>query len=209
MANGGVNYRCYARQVEGKSSCVGTTTERSRADEAAAVLWINHVLWLSPSSPVIAAIARDWLSYNDPDHEARKAHVGAALESAVGREMQLDKERFVLGRMTEATYDYLRGELANQISALKTELAELSQGADLSPLMDPEALTDLWYGAGIGGQRALLRATLGKRGISLAPARHRGDRTPILDRLEVDWRDKDTSQSDAAFDAWEARRNPR
>ncbi|MBT2390369.1 recombinase family protein [Streptomyces sp. ISL-1] len=209
MANGGVNYRCYARQVEGASSCVGVSTDRARADEAAVVMWLNHLLSLAPESLTIRAIAREWLSYNDPEQESRKAHVAAALESAVGREMQLDKERFILGRMTEATYDYLRGALATQISALKGELAELTQEADLSPLMDPEALAELWTGAGISGQRALLRATLGKAGITLAPARYRGDRTPILDRLDAAWRDTDSSQIDAAFDAWEARRESR
>lgn len=200
VANGGINYRCSIRQNEGPAICVGVSTDRKRADAAVETLWINHVLSLSPESDTLHAIAKDWLSYKDPEKEARKAEVAAALENAVGREMSLKKERFVLGRMTEADYEYLWRELNTQIEALKEELANLSVEADLSPLMDPEALTALWVNAGIGGQRALLASTLGPRGITLTPAKYRGDRTPILDRLVVDWRDAKAPEALAAID---------
>ncbi|MFD7565808.1 recombinase family protein [Streptomyces tendae] len=205
MANGGVNYRCYARQVNGESACKGVSTERSRVDSTVSSMWVNHVLSLSPDSPTIHAIARDWLSYQDPEKEARKAHVGAALESAVGREMKLNKEFFVLGRMDETMFDRLRGQVAAQIAELKAEIAELSQEADLSPLMDPQSLAELWQGAGIGGQRALLKAAA--KGITLLPSKYRGDRTPITERLVPEWRDDSGNpEVDAAFDAWHQRR---
>jgi DNA invertase Pin-like site-specific DNA recombinase len=187
MANGGVNYRCYARQVEGESSCQGVSTERKRVEAAVESMWLHHVLSLEPESPTIQAIARDWLNYQDPEREARKAHVSAALESAIGREMKLEKEFFVLGRMDEDRFDRLREQVAAQIAELKAELAELSADADLTPLMDAESLADLWNGAGVAGQRALLKAAA-KR-IILLPSRYRGDRTPILDRLVPEWRD--------------------
>ncbi len=201
MANGGVNYRCYARQTEGESSCKGVATERTRIDSAVEMLWINHVLSLSPESDTLHAIAKEWLSYKDPEKEARKIQVTAALESAVGREIELRKERFLLGRMSEADYEYLWRELNAQIDAHKAELATLSIEADLSPLMDPEAVTALWNGAGIGGQRALLKAALTEKGIVLAAPRYRGDRTPILDRLTVHWRDESDPAALAAIDA--------
>ncbi|MFJ9943957.1 recombinase family protein [Streptomyces erythrochromogenes] len=205
MANGGVNYRCYTRQVEGPTSCKGVSTDRKRADAAVTAMWHDHVLSLTPESPTIHAIAKDWLAYDDPEKEARKAQVNAALESAVGREMKLEKEFFVLRRMTEERYDGLRTEVAEQIAALKCELAELSQKADLSPLMDPFSLADLWEGAGIGGQRALLKAAL--TGITLTPAKYRGDRTPILDRMEEHWKDDSMNPAvEAAWDSWEERR---
>ncbi|MFD4260700.1 recombinase family protein [Streptomyces sp. NPDC058534] len=204
MANGGVNYRCYARQIEGASSCKGVSTERTRVDDAVSVMWLNHILYLMPDSPTIRAIARDWLSYQDPDRDARKAYISAALESAVGREMKLEKEYFVLGRMDEDKYDRLREQVAAQIAELKAELAELSQDTDLTPLMDPESLACLWQGAGIGGQRALLKAAA--KGITLAPSKGRGDRTPIVDRLTPEWRDERRNPAvDAAWDRWEAR----
>ncbi|MEV6732067.1 recombinase family protein [Streptomyces sp. NPDC051364] len=205
MANGGVNYRCYARQVEGESSCRGVSTDRKRVDAAATAMWINHVLSLSLESPTIYAIAKDWLAYSDPEKDAHKAHVGAALESAVGREMKLEKEFFVFGRMDEEKYDRLREQVAAQIAELKVELAELSRATDLSPLMDPFSLADLWEDAGIGGQRALLKAAL--RGITLTPPKFRGDRTPIRDRLMPEWRDDSFNPAvEAAWDAWEERR---
>ncbi|MFE9050376.1 recombinase family protein [Streptomyces rubiginosohelvolus] len=201
MGNGGINYRCYARQVEGPTSCKGVSTDRKRADAAVTTMWLNHILSLSPNSPTILAIAKDWLAYNDPDKEARKAHVSAALESAVGREMKLEKEFFVLGRMDEQKYDRLREQVAAQIAELKSELAELSQEADLTPLMDPLSLAEIWEDAGVGGQRALLKAAL--KGITLAPARYRGDRTPIMERLEPHWKDESGNPAeDAAWDRW-------
>ncbi|MGW2038607.1 recombinase family protein [Streptomyces virginiae] len=205
MANGGVNYRCYARQVEGPTSCKGVSTDRKRADAAVTAMWLNHVLSLTPESPTIHAIAKDWLAYDDPEKEARKARVSAALESAVGREMKLEKEFFVLRRMTEERYDGLRAEVAEQIAALKAEIETLSLKADLSPLMDPYSLADLWEGAGIGGQRALLKAAL--TGITLAPAKYRGDRTPILDRMEEHWKDSSVNLAvESAWYGWDERR---
>ncbi|MFF8533341.1 recombinase family protein [Streptomyces sp. NPDC015532] len=203
MGNGGRNYRCLARINQGESVCKGAATLRERADEAAAVLWINHIVNLPPDSPTILAIARRWLSYEDPAVEARKQAVTRALDDAVEREAQLRKERFILSRISEADYEYLWGALNAQIESLKAELAEVSAGADLSPLMDPEALIDLWNSAGVDGQRALLSAAL--RRVTLLPAGGKGDRTPILDRMEPEWLDDDTSHSDAAWEAWERR----
>lgn len=189
MANGGTNYRCYARQLEGEASCKGVSTERTRADATVEAMWFRHVLALEPESPTIQAIARDWLAYRDPEREARKVHVTAALENAVGREMKLEKEFFVLGRMDEDRFERLREQVAAQIAELKAELAELSADADLTPLMEAESLADLWNGAGVAGQRALLRAAA-KR-IILLPPKGRGDRTPLIDRLIPEWRDGD------------------
>lgn len=201
MANGGVNYRCYKRQVEGASSCKGVSTERARVDVAVATMWVNHVLGLAPDSPTIHAIARNWLSYQDPEQEARKAQCNAALESAVGREMRLEKEFFVFGRMDEDKYDRLREQVAAQIAELKAELSELSQHVDISPLTDPISVSELWQGADVGGKRALLKAAL--KSITLSPPRYRGDRTPILDRLEPEWRDGSLNPvAGALWDAW-------
>ncbi|MFF4547455.1 recombinase family protein [Streptomyces sp. NPDC001406] len=205
MGNGGRNYRCQARINQGPSVCKGIATLRERADEAIAVLWVNHILSLSPDSPTIHAIARRWLSYNDPAKEARKRAVSAALENAASRELRLQKEFFIGGGMSEAQYEMLRADLSAQIAGLKAELAELSQEADLTPLMDPEALTDLWYSAGIEGQRALLQAAV--KNVTLLPPKFKGDRTPILDRLDPEWRDASENPAvDAAWNAWEERR---
>ncbi|MEU1349995.1 recombinase family protein [Streptomyces sp. NPDC005795] len=196
MANGGPNYRCYTRQNGGPSTCVGVSTDRARADSTVEAAWLTHVLSLSPESPTIHEIAREWLSYQDPARDERKAKVNAALENAVGREMKLRKEFFVLNRMSEADYEYLRKDVSDQIEALKAEASELNRGTDLSPLMSQEALATLWHGAGIGGQRALLKAAL--HGVTLLPARFRGDRTPLTKRLVFDWKDTDGIPEDVS-----------
>ncbi|MEU7568480.1 recombinase family protein [Streptomyces fradiae] len=160
MENGGVNYRCQARQRQGASSCQGLSTERTRIDKTISGLWETHILSLSPESDVIHAIARKWLDYKDPAKEKRKQEVAAALDSAASRELKLQKEYFVGGGMDESRYESLRTELSTQIEGMKAELKELEKDADLSTLMNPRALTQLWENAGPSGQRALLRAAM-------------------------------------------------
>ncbi|MET8693192.1 recombinase family protein [Streptomyces bauhiniae] len=198
MGNGGANYNCRNRAMLGKSVCQGAATRRGRVDDAMAELWTGHILKLSPDSETIQNIARRWLSYQDPGKEARKRQVSAVLESAVGREMKLEKEFFVLGRMSEEKFESLRVQVAVQITELKVELAELSKEADLSPLMDPEALTAIWGSEGIEGRRALLKAAV--KSVTITPAKYRGDRTPIHDRLVITWRDAKDPAALAAID---------
>ncbi|WP_435058699.1 recombinase family protein [Streptomyces sp. bgisy060] len=187
LGNGGRNYNCRNRAMLGKSVCQGAATQRQRVDDAMAELWSGHILRLAPDSETIQNIARRWLSYQDPGKEARKRQVSAVLESAVGREMKLQKEFFVLQKMSEEQFESLREMVAAQIAELKAELAELSKEADLSPLMDSKALTAIWNSEGIEGRRALLAAAV--KSVTITPAKHRGDRTPIHDRLMVEWRD--------------------
>jgi DNA invertase Pin-like site-specific DNA recombinase len=198
MGNGGRNYNCRTRAMQGPSVCPGAATQRERAEEAVTQLWTRHILNLSPESETIQKIARRWLSYQDPAKEAHKRKVSAALESAVGREMKLEKEFFVLGRMDEEKFDRLRDQVSAQIAELKSELAELSKEADLSPLMDAEALTAIWDSEGVEGRRALLQAAI--KSVTITPAKYKGDRTPILDRLVVEWRDAKDPAALAAMD---------
>ncbi|MFC9467709.1 recombinase family protein [Streptomyces coelicoflavus] len=193
MGNGGRNYRCQARINQGPSVCKGVASDRKRIDDAMGALWIGHVLRLSPESPTIHNIARRFLNYQDPEKEARKRAVSAALDSAVSRELRLNKEFFV-GGMDETQYDALRKDLGAQIESLKTELAELSKDADLTPLMSTEALAALWESEGMEGKRALLSAAL--KSVTLLPAKCRGDRTPITERLVPEWRDTDGMPDD-------------
>jgi site-specific DNA recombinase len=189
------NYRCHTRHVSGSAGCVGVNTMRARADKTVTRLWLAHILSLSPDSPTLHTIARGWLAYTDPEKEARKVHVTATLEAAVGREIKLRKDYYVLNKMAEADYDYLMRQLGDQIAGLKAELAELTKEADLSPLMDAEALAALWQTAGLAGQRALLEAALGPRGIEVLPATGKGDRRPLEDRLVIDWRDQEQDRA--------------
>ena len=151
-----------------------------------AVLWINHITALPPDSPVILAIAREWLSYQNPEASARRADVQAALESAVRRELTLGKERFVIGRMPEAVYETLYAELTAQIESLKRELAELDTEPDLTPLMDPLSVIDLWNDQDVAGKRALIGAAL--ESVEFRPSKGRGYREPMIDRMVPRWK---------------------
>ncbi|MFD9535584.1 recombinase family protein [Streptomyces sp. NPDC060010] len=155
MGNGGKNYNCRNRANMGESVCSGAATVRQRADDAMTEMWASHITGLSPDSSTIQQIARRWLQYKDPAKEAKKRKAAAALESAVGREMKLEKEFFVLQKMSEERFDSLREQVAGQIVELKAELAALSKEADLTPLMSAKALMAIWNSEGIEGRRAL------------------------------------------------------
>ncbi|WP_314250627.1 recombinase family protein [Streptomyces kutzneri] len=208
MGNGGKNYRCITRMNQGESVCIGVATLRERLDSAMEVMWVNHVLALPVDSETIFAIARRWYAYQDPAKEARKQAVLAALDNAAEREARLEKEFFIKGAMTEERFDSLRRELTAQIASLKAEVAELKKGNDLTPLMDPQALTMLWAGATVDERRALIQAALVS--VTLLPPKGVGDRTPIRMRLVPKWRDnRDNRNIDAAFDSVERSRKRR
>ncbi len=199
MGNGGRNYRCLARINQGTSVCRGISTMRQRVDDAMAELWTNHILSLSPDSDTIHAIARRWFSYQDPAREARKQAVSAALDNAASRELRLNKEFFLGNAMDETQYDSLRADLVAQIASLKAELVGLERNADLTPLMDAKTLAALWESAGIDGRRALIAAAL--KTVTLLPPKGSGDRTPIIERLRPEWRDKvDARNVDAGME---------
>lgn len=184
--NDGPHYRCRNRKELGATVCIGSSANRQAADDAMAVLWINHITSLPPDSPVILAIAREWLSYQNPEASARRADVQAALESAVRRELTLGKERFVIGRMPESVYETLYAELTAQIESLKRELAELDTEPDLTPLMDPLSVIDLWNDQDVAGKRALIGAAL--ESVEFRPSKGRGYREPMLDRMTPHWK---------------------
>lgn len=189
MENGGSNYRCKGFYASGRTACPGggVCTLRVRVDECIEMLWRNHLLIVGPESSTVQDIARRWLNYEDPAKTARKAAVSAALDNAGSRELRLQKEFFIGKGMDERVYDALRAELSGQIASLKAELAELSKDVDLSPMMDGRWLTALWESEGPEGRNALLKAAI--RSVTLIPPRYKGDKTPIAQRLAVEWLD--------------------
>ncbi|MFJ8929094.1 recombinase family protein [Streptomyces sp. NPDC102364] len=201
MSNGGTNYRCEARATQGPTACQGTTTARARVDDAVAMMWIGHIMSLPPESSTIREIARRWLAYQSPAKEAHKQQVTARYDSAIERQAKLRKEFFVFGRMDESTFEELRHQQDELVAELKAEMDALSEEADLTPLMDPFALAAIWTAEGIEGRRELFKAACKRLTISL-PSKP-GDRTPILDRLQPEWRDDNTNPAiDAYWDAW-------
>ncbi|WP_328560994.1 recombinase family protein [Streptomyces coelicoflavus] len=188
MGNGGSNYRCLARINQGESVCRGVATMRGRVDVAVEEIWATRIMNLPPESPALRAIVRRWLSYRDPVKEARKCTVGAALDDAVSREFNLSREFFMSDRTDEASYETLRDGLTAQIAHLKAELVDLSKEPDPSPFMEGTALMDEWTRAGVEGRRALLRAAL--KSVTVELPKGRGDKTPISQRLVLDWWDE-------------------
>ncbi len=185
VVSGGESYRCRTRMEGGASACPGTRTKADRADWEISQMWVGHVSALEPHDPVLHEIANRWLSYQDPEREERRKHVTAALEDAERRSAELDDAYYVAGRMKPDRYAALSSALAEQIDALRAELKELRRQADLTPLLDGVLLAEAWQAAELHDKRMLLRCAIAD--LTLLPSTGQGDRTPMIDRLAVEW----------------------
>ncbi|WP_030244217.1 recombinase family protein [Streptomyces sp. NRRL S-350] len=195
MSNAGVSFYCEKRKNEGEASCKGSSINRQETEAAVAQMWQNRILGLSPDSDVITHIAHEWLKYNDPDKDEQRAKTSAALTDAKARKEKLEDAYFVAGTLAEDRYTELSAKLTAQISVFQRDLAELSREADLSPLMAPESLAQLWASQDAEGQRALLRAAVVS--IDFVHVEGRGQRgAPVAERLRVTW--KGEERPDAA-----------
>ncbi|GAA3004858.1 hypothetical protein GCM10010519_40880 [Streptomyces lactacystinicus] len=197
MTNSGISFYCEKRKDQGATSCKGSSINRLETESAIADMWQKHILSLSPESDVITHIAREWLKYNDPGKEERRITVDAALKDARTRKKRLDNAHFVSGTVDEDSYTEMSGKLAAQITAFQSELAELSREADLSPLMAPESLAQLWASQDAEGQRALLKSAATH--IDFLHVAGRGKRgAPVAERLNVAWKEKSRPGADKA-----------
>jgi site-specific DNA recombinase len=185
MVSGGDSYRCRTRLEGGPTACRGVRTKANRVDFTVGEMWITHVSALEPDDPVLYAIARRWLSYQDPEKQARHRHTEAAIQEALRRANELDDAYYLHGRMSAERHDQLSGALSAQIMLLRQDLQELERQADLTPLLDATLLTEAWQAADLVDKRMLLRCAVDE--LTLLPSTGQGDRRPMEDRLRVRW----------------------
>jgi hypothetical protein len=147
---------------------------------------------MEPGDPVLMIIGRRWLAFSDPETQARKEDVRAALEAAQKRVGKLEDDYYVYGKISEERYEQLSAGQRATIEELSATLGGLDVETDLSPLMDTEILREAWEDATVADRRMLLKCALGKGGVKILPAAHQGDKTPIDRRLVFDWVSKDS-----------------
>ncbi|NYI06056.1 recombinase family protein [Allostreptomyces psammosilenae] len=180
-------YRCQVRVTRGVSVCKGSTTLSSRVDHAVGQAWIRHVTALDPEDPVLITIGRRWLAFSDPETQAKKEHARQALEAAQRRVKKLEEDYYLFGKLSEERYEELSSQQRATIEAMVATLEAMDAETDLSPLLDATSLREAWEDADVPTRRMLLKCTLGSKGIIIYPAKRRGDKSPILERLEFDW----------------------
>jgi DNA invertase Pin-like site-specific DNA recombinase len=188
----GGKYQCTARQDAGPSVCRGVSTMAGRVDAVVGQAWVAHVSAMEPGDPVLMVIGRRWLAFSDPETQARKETVRAALEAAQKRVGKLEDDYYVYGKISEERYEQLSAGQRATIEELSATLGGLDVETDLSPLMDTEILREAWEDATVADRRMLLKCALGKEGVKILPAAHQGDKTPIDRRLVFDWVSKDS-----------------
>ncbi|MFD8550978.1 recombinase family protein [Streptomyces fradiae] len=197
MSHRGGRYRCEVRQTRGKSICEGVVTLADRIDQAVGQAWIHHVTALEPGDPVVIEMARRWLTFADPETQAKKDEAQKALEAAQLRVKKLEDDFYVYGKMDEERFEELSEGQRAVIESTTATLELLEEEADLSPLAQADTLREAWEAADMADKRVLLKCALGEKGITVKPAARQGDRTPILERLEFDWLSKKDAPSES------------
>ncbi len=185
MRGAGRKYSCSNNADIGKAACLGIHTLVERADDTVVSMWHHRVTTLPAGDPVLVEIARRWLTYQDPEKDERRKEVAAELDDAQTRADALDTAHFVKGTVDVDKYDRLSGELAEMIAALDAEARQLAHEADMSLLHDGVMLAEAFAAAPLADQRMLLRCAL--EGVTVAPAKHPGDKTPLEKRLTAHW----------------------
>ncbi|WP_394435754.1 recombinase family protein [Streptomyces sp. SGAir0957] len=199
MTRAGGQYRCLLRAESGPGACQGLYIDAPDADDAVTERWQTWVPTLDPNDPgdvdVLMKIAREWYGHQDPSRRLRLHEAKAAIDGISDRRNKLDTAYYVTGAFPgdegEQRYQTLKAALDGQLASLRAEIADLSRGADLSPLLEPEDLAEAWDAADLATKRILLTLTV-KR-LRAIPAKGRGDRTPARDRINVEWITAETS----------------
>ncbi|MFE9396774.1 recombinase family protein [Streptomyces flavidovirens] len=194
MVRAGKQYRCLLRAESGKSACQGMFIDSEKADWEVARRWVAYVTTLDPAddndAERLVRIAREWYGHQDPGKALRVKEIKAGLEELTDRRDKLDEAYYVKGSFKgdagELRYERLRELLDSQRRGLLNELEGLTEDTSLTALLEPEELKDAWEGAGLHVRRTLLRLAIRK--LVGVPAKHRGDRTPMEDRIVVEWK---------------------
>lgn len=176
-------YRC--TNWANKGTCKGTSTRAPRLEHAVKEAWIGYVTSLEPTDPVLSAIGRRWLAFSNPEHEAEKRHATESLKAAQARVQKLEDDYYIHGKMTEERYDQLSKAQLAIIEMMEMKLHALGDtDSDITVLLNSDALREAWEDATMSDRRMLLKSAL--KAVYVLPAKGRGYRTPIDDRL-ADW----------------------
>jgi DNA invertase Pin-like site-specific DNA recombinase len=178
-------YRCVAGA--GAGTCKGNSTRAPRLENEVSEAWVQHVTALEPGDPVMLAIAQRWLAFSRPESQAEQQHTMSALRSAQERVQKLEDDYYVHGRLTEERYEELSERQRATMEVLSLKLESLKGSDDLSALLDPELIRETWLSdtTTVADKRAMLKAAIVS--VTVAPAKGRGDQTPIDKRVSYAW----------------------
>ncbi|MFE6128840.1 recombinase family protein [Streptomyces sp. NPDC056437] len=194
MVRAGKQYRCLRRAESGPEACKGMYIDAEAADFEVSRRWQHWVTALDPDDDhdvsLLLDIAREWYGHQDPSRALRLKEAKAAVEGVTDRRDKLDTAYYVTGSFSgedgEARYAKMKDALDAQLAGLRAEIKDLSFDADLTPLLEPVDLEEAWGAADLTTRRLLLSLTV--KQLVGVPALYRGDRTPVTDRVQVEWK---------------------
>lgn len=164
MTKGGPQYRCFRRVNMGKSACLGMTVSVEEIDDVLGAAFMSRVTSFKDSHELFQELARRWLSYKDPEADARRTELTFALDNAQSRRDGLDEAFYVQGRFQgpkgQHRYEQMRSVITGQIESVRSELTEIGNSTDLMILRDWERLNAAWQEADLLQARSLLRVVL-------------------------------------------------
>lgn len=112
--------------------------ERLVADRA-----LSRLAELGPEDPLLAAVAKRWLTTYAPEYDAERAEFENKAQSLRTRLEALETARWERGEFDDAEgaarYERLRTRISEQLGAVENALSKLPEPViDLSMLLDPE-----------------------------------------------------------------------
>ncbi|MGK5728168.1 recombinase family protein [Streptomyces sp. URMC 124] len=194
LVKAGKQYRCTVRAESGPAACKGLYIDAAKADWEVSRRWVDFVSALDPmddaDARLLHEIAREWYGHRDPTTALRVKELKASLTDLDDRLEKLEQAYYILGRFKgeagERRYEGLLRGIDSQRFGILGELKGLQVQTNMTALLLPEELTESWEAADLHARRDLLRLTV--KDLVAVAAKHRGDRTPVRDRIRIEWK---------------------
>jgi site-specific DNA recombinase len=184
MSKQGNSYRCQSVRL-GQPCLHPGGGYQAAVDDAVTRTWMARLTTAPPDDPLLNAVKERWLAQREPEAVAEYGAILAALDRERAAVAALDDDRYIHRTIDRDRYLHLSTALAVRIERLEQLLAgHPLPEADISCLLDPVLVQELWDSATVKARRELLRLALIEVRVSQGV---RGRRFDPKERLTFLW----------------------
>jgi len=164
MSVNGLSYQCQSGRTG--SVCPAPSSARVvPVDAAVFEAWAAKLASIEPGDELLDRVAERWVEQHDPDVIKQRATINEALDEATAALADLEDARYLRGEFVGPDaikrWERLHTSLTNRVGGLRRNLADFPlPEADVSPLLDPVQVAEVWELAPVTERRDLLRLAL-------------------------------------------------